>query len=313
MAPIQGITNYVYRNAYSRHFDGYDFAVTPFIRSCVVTRNNCTALQDVFPQHNDTKFDLIPQILSNTPRDFISIAKALFALGYKTVNLNLGCPIKHIRSKRRGAGLLPYPSEIMRMLNAIIPAIPNQLSIKVRLGSEHNREFIELVPLLNDLPLKDIIVHPRIGNQMYEGEVDLTAFAEILSLSKHPVIYSGDIDSPATFKRLVSRFPDISGWMIGRGGIANPFLPEQINKLRGGTAQDKLNRFISFHDELFDAYQKTLRKPVFVTNKMKELWRYWAKTFAGGDKLFKEIAETRSVDKYLFLVKEYFDSKPEML
>ncbi|MDD5491956.1 MAG: tRNA-dihydrouridine synthase family protein, partial [bacterium] len=182
-------------------------------------------------------------------------------MGYKTVNLNLGCPIKHIRSKRRGAGLLPYPSDIIEMLNKIIPAIPNQLSIKVRLGSEHNREFIDLLSLLNDLPLKDIIVHPRIGSQMYEGEVDLATFAEILALSKHPVIYNGDIDSPETFKRLASRFPDIGGWMIGRSGITNPFLPEQIKKLRGGTAQEKLNRFISLHDELFSSYQKSLSRP----------------------------------------------------
>lgn len=307
MAPIQGITDCVYRNAYSRLFAGYDFAVTPFIRSCVVTSNTCQALRDLFPQHNDTRFALIPQILSNTPSDFISIAKALFDLGYKTVNLNLGCPIRQVRSKRRGAGMLPFPTEIMGMLNTIIQAIPNQLSIKVRLGSENNREFIDLIPLLNDLPLKDIIVHPRIGSQMYEGEVDLTAFAEILFLSKHSIIYSGDIDSPETFKRLASRFPDISGWMIGRSGITNPFLPEQIKKLRGETAQEKLNRFISFHGELFDVYQKTLTRPALITDKMKALWSYWAKTFAGGDKFFKAISRTRSVNRYLFLVKKYFD------
>ncbi len=311
MAPIQGITNCEYRNVYSRLFAGYDFAVTPFIRSCVVTSNTCQALRDLFPKRNDTRFDLIPQILSNNPNDFISIAKALFDLGYKTVNLNLGCPIKQIRSKRRGAGMLPFPAEIMKMLNKIIPAIPNQLSVKVRLGSENSREFIALVPLLNDLPLKDIIVHPRIGSQMYEGEVDLAAFAEILALSKHSIIYSGDIDSPETFKRLVCCFPDISGWMIGRSGITNPFLPEQIKNLRGGTAQEKLNRFISFHGELFDAYQKTLSKPALITDKMKALWRYWTKTFTGGDKLFKAIAGTRSVDKYLFLVKKHFDSNPD--
>jgi len=170
LAPIQGITNCEYRNIYSRLFDGYDFAVTPFIRSCVVTSNTCQALRDLFPQRNNTRFALIPQILSNNPSDFISIAKALFALGYKTVNLNLGCPIKQIRSKRRGAGMLPFPVEVMGMLNTIIPAIPNQLSIKVRLGSENTREFIDLVPLLNELPLKDIIVHPRVGSQMYEGD-----------------------------------------------------------------------------------------------------------------------------------------------
>ncbi|MDD5132633.1 MAG: tRNA-dihydrouridine synthase family protein [bacterium] len=308
MAPIQGITNCEYRNAYSRFFAGYDLAVTPFIRSCVVTSNTCTALRDLFPRNNDTRFGIIPQILSNTPSDFISMAKALYELGYETVNLNLGCPIKHIRSKRRGAGLLPYPSEIMRMLNTVIPAIPNKLSIKVRLGSEHNRELIDLLPLLNDLPLKDIIVHPRIGSQMYEGEVDLATFAEILALSKHPVIYNGDIDSPETFGKLASRFPDISGWMIGRSGITNPFLPEQIKKLNSDTAREKLNRFISFHNEILAVYQGSLRRPALVTDKMKGLWRYWAKSFAGGDKFFKAISRTKSIDKYLIMVNRFFDT-----
>ncbi len=306
LAPILGITNCIYRNAYSRIFDGYDFAVTPFIKSCQVTKTMCTALRDLFPERNDTKFTLIPQILSNTPGDFISMANGLFDLGYKTVNWNLGCPIKQIRSKRRGAGMLPYPAEIMTMLNKIMPAISNQLSLKVRLGSENNREFIDLLPLLNDLPLKEIIVHPRIGSQMYEGEVDLTAFAEILSLSKHPVIYSGDIDSLETFNRLASRFPDIGGWMIGRSGITNPFLPEQIKNLRGDTSQEKLKRFISFHDEILTAYQKTLSGPGHLMDKMKELWRYWAKSFANGDKLFKAISKTRSIDRYSFLVQSFF-------
>ncbi|MDD5757119.1 MAG: tRNA-dihydrouridine synthase family protein [bacterium] len=314
MAPLQGITNCDYRNVYSRMFAGYDFAVAPFIRSCVVTSNTCTALRDLFPERNDTKIGLIPQILSNTPSDFISMAKALYDLGYKTVNLNLGCPIKHIRSKRRGAGLLPYPSEILGMLHKIIPAIPNQLSIKVRLGSENSREFIELLSFLNDLPLKDIIVHPRIGSQMYEGEVDLDAFAEVLSLSKHPVIYNGDIDSPETFKRLASRFPDITGWMIGRSGITNPFLPEKIKNLRSDTAQEKLKRFISFHDEILTAYQKTLSGPGHLMDKMKELWRYWAKSFKGGNKLFKAISKTRHLNNYLIIiVNKFFNSNPDYI
>lgn len=313
MAPILGVTNYIYRNAYSRSFEGYDFAVAPFIRSCAVTSNTCTALRDLFPERNDTRFGLIPQILSNTPSDFISMAKALYDLGYKTVNWNLGCPIKQVRNKRRGAGMLPYPAEIMAMLNTIIPAIPNQLSLKVRLGSENNREFIDLVPRLNDLPLKDIIVHPRIGSQMYEGEVDLTTFAEIVALSQHPVIYSGDIDSPETLQRLASRFPEVSGWMIGRSGITNPFLPEQLKNLPSESAQEKLNRFIKFHDDIFAEYQKALSGPAHLMDKMKELWRYWSRSFAGGDKLFKAISKTKYIDKYSFLVKQFFSTKPDML
>ena len=313
MAPIQGITNCVYRNVYSRLFEGYDFAVTPFIRNCNVISIKCKVLRDIFVQRNSATFDLIPQILSNSINDFINLSKIMFEMGYETVNWNLGCPHKKIRRKNRGAGLLSYPETIVKILDDVITAIPNQISLKVRLGNEKNNDLFTLLPMLNDFPVKNIIIHPRTGSQMYSGETDIDAFEECLSLTKHQVVYNGDINSFETFEYLANRFPTVNVWMIGRGGVINPFLPEQIKNLAADTEEKTRARFIEFHDELFDSYQKELSGPAHIIAKMKEMWSYWSKTFEGGNHVLHSIARTRNLNQYLSLVGKFFNNNPKLL
>ena len=313
MAPIQGITNCVYRNVYSRLFDGYDFAVTPFIRNCNVSSIKSKALRDILVQRNNADFELIPQILGKSTDDFISLSKIMFEMGYKTVNWNLGCPHKRIRRKNRGAGLLSNPETIVEILNKVITVIPNRISLKVRLGSEDNKELFKLLPLLNDFPLKNIIIHPRIGSQMYSGKVDISAFKKCLSLTTHAVVYNGDIDSLDTFRGLANRLPMVNMWMIGRGGVINPFLPEQIKNLTKDTDKKTNERFVEFHDELFASYQKELSGPAHIIAKMKEMWTYWSKAFEGGNHVLQSISRTRTVNQYASLAEKFFNDKPELL
>ncbi len=313
MAPIQGITNCVYRNVYSRLFDGYDFAIAPFIRNSNVGSAKSKILRDIFVARNSADFELIPQILSKSEEDFISLSKIMFELGYKTVNWNLGCPHKRIRSKNRGSGLLSEPGTVVEILNNVITKIPNEVSLKVRLGGEDNSELRNLLPRLDDFPLKNIIIHPRTGSQMYSGGVDIPAFEECLSLTKHTVVYNGDIDSLETFKRLADRLPTISMWMIGRGGITNPFLPERIKNVKTDANAKIIERFTEFHNELFDAYQKELSGPAHIIAKMKEMWRYWSMAFEGGDRVLKSVSRTKNVNQYTAMVEKFFSGKPELL
>lgn len=307
MAPIKGVTGCIYRNVYSRLFNGYDAALMPFIRN---TRGRSSALRDVLPERNDVSFELIPQILHKTPKDFIDLAKSLYEMGYETVNWNLGCPLLMVRRKKKGAGLLPYSDEIVDFLHEVIPAIPNQVSIKVRLGSEDKTDLLKLLPKLNDLPLKEIIIHPRTGKQLYAGVADIAAFEECLSLSKHTIVYNGDIDSLEKYKMLTKRFPTINRWMIGRGGITDPFLPEEIKDIKGDRGNGKLDRFLSFHDALLEAYQRELSGPAHLIGKMKEVWRYWAKAFKRGDRLFSKLSRTKSIKKYSVIVEQFFRNHP---
>ncbi len=310
MAPITGITNSIYRNVYSGLFDGYDRCITPFVRGSAVRKST---FRDVLPEKNDTGFELIPQILSKDPKSFISLSNGIFELGYKTVNWNLGCPLPMVRKKKRGSGLLPFASEIVKFLEEVIPRIHGPISLKVRLGCDDKEDLFKLLPLLNDLPLEEIIIHPRTGKQMYEGEADIPSFEESLSLTTHTVVYSGDIDSVGKFKALSKRFPAVNRWMIGRGGIVDPFLPEEIKGLTHNTDREKLNRFEKFHQEIFQAYRDTLSGPAHLIGKMKENWRYWVKAYENGEHLFLEIATARTIDKYRKSVENFFKEKPKLL
>ena len=313
MAPMRGVTNCVYRNVYSRLFGGYDFAVTPFIKNCNVLNIDSKVLRDIFVHRNNADFELIPQILSKNIEDFITLSKIMFGMGYKTVNWNLGCPYKKIRRKSRGAALLSEPETVVEILNKVVSAIPNHISLKVRLGNEDNNELFKLLPLLNDFPLKNIIIHPRTSSQMYSGEVDISAFEKCLSLTKHSVVYNGDIDSFDTFRDLASSLPGINMWMIGRGGVINPFLPEQIKNLTRDTGKKTMERFVRFHDELFETYKKELSGPAHVIAKMTELWSYWSQAFEGGNGVLRSVSRAKKVNQYVSIIDKFFYNEPELL
>ena len=313
MAPLQGVTNHVYRNAYSKEFFGYDLAVAPFIRSCEIRKSTKNPLRDILPERNCDRLKLVPQVLSNDPRTFILITQAIADLGYKTVNWNLGCPLSKIRNKKRGSGLLSEPEFIVDFLSQVVPRIPVSLSLKLRLGNETSNDILKLLPMIEGFALKEIIVHPRVGKEMYSYPADIETFSRCLELTEHRLIYNGDINSVETFNALNRRLNGVYGWMIGRGGIVNPFLPEEIKNLRVSTDNEKRHRFYSFLESVFLAYQQELSGPRHLMDKMKENWQWWSRAFVGGKQLFYQVSRIRKPDKYRAMVDNFFQQSPKLL
>ncbi|HSO18237.1 MAG TPA: tRNA-dihydrouridine synthase family protein [Desulfosarcina sp.] len=296
MAPLRGFTDAVFRNAFKRHFYGIDEAVAPFVTSIRGRRIKPSHLQDLAPAAN-RGLPVVPQILSNSADEFVCLANALGDLGYVEVNWNLGCPYPMVAKKMRGSGLLPHPDRVDRMLDAVLSRLSGRLSIKTRLGRHDAGEMAARLPVFNRYPLARVIVHPRTGVQMYDGSVDLEAFGVCLAGINHPVVYNGDINDVSTLRRLEVRFPEIAGWMLGRGILANPFLPEiacRENPRIGGAKQ----RFFDFHDHLIDAYSMRFSGPGHVLDRMKGLWRYFRHGFADGRRILKRIRKTDSLRRY---------------
>ncbi|MEX1327452.1 MAG: tRNA-dihydrouridine synthase family protein, partial [Desulfobacterales bacterium] len=227
LAPLRGFTDYIYRNTFTGHFDGFDGALAPFIPTVTADRFKPSHFKDILPENNPT-LPIVPQIIGNQSADFINLAVRLFDLGYTSVNWNLGCPFPMVAKKHRGSGLLPYPERIDAFLEKTVSSIPNRLSIKTRLGRRTINDIFKLMPIFNRYPLKEIIIHPRTGIQMYVGKTDLDTFERCLAQSVHRIIYNGDITDLKTFQDVFGRFEDIDGWMIGRGAVTNPFLPAII-------------------------------------------------------------------------------------
>jgi len=305
LAPMRGITDYIYRNTFSRHFDGFDAAVAPFIPTSKAIHAKASHLKDVLPENNSA-MPIIPQIIGNNPENFIPLARQLSDMGYKTVNWNLGCPFPMVAKKQRGSGLLPYPERIDCFLEKTVPAIPNRLSIKIRLGRKTADDLYKLIPIFNRYPLQDIIIHPRTGIQMYEGEPDLEAFARCLEMTHHRVMYNGDINDLSSFRNLADRFTTIKSWMIGRGAIIDPFLPGTIKNGKD-SFNNPLETFRCFYEELFEEYQQVFAGPGHLLERMKGFWTYFSQAFKDGRKIRKRIHRTLKLQRYLEIVERFFE------
>ena len=278
LAPLHGYTEAPFREALAEYFNGFDEAIAPFIALSPAERFNPIRLRDLKPARN-TRMDVVPQILGNDTVSFTQTARALFDMGYTRLNWNLGCPKRAIAAKQRGSGLLPYPDRINSILEKVIPLISQQVSVKLRLGLNHPDEIFPVMKVLNSFPLEAVIVHPRIGVEMYKKNVDLETFAKVLPLIKHPVIYNGDIFSGEDFLRLKLRFPSLAGWMIGRGALANPFLAEQMKGFDLPDSIVQKSRFIEFVNRLIEFYTAESRSKNYLLNRMKDNWGFFAFRF----------------------------------
>jgi tRNA-dihydrouridine synthase B len=306
LAPLQGMTDRIYRNLFPVYFKGVDLAIAPFISSSKKMKPTNNLLREFYPDRN-TGIPSIPQIMSSAPVDFAKLANALYDIGYGTVNWNLGCPFPMVVKKGRGAGLLCCPDSVEYFLEKAMPALKPKLSIKLRIGLKYPDEVLQLIPIFNRYPIAELIIHPRTALQMYEGEVDLDIFEQCLNLSQHGVVYNGDIDSSGKLEMLSKRFGSINRWMIGRGLLGNPFLAEEI-KFRAEKPYDEKIRILRvFHDQLFAEYSTILSGPAHITNKMKEVWTYMGSFIENREKIRKRINKTHHRDQYVDVVNKIFD------
>jgi tRNA-dihydrouridine synthase len=304
LAPLQGFTDRVFRNSFSRFFKGFDLSIAPFISALHGGRYKNKELRDVLPENNRL-LPVIPQIMGNDPDDFAAVAAALHDLGYTTVNWNLGCPYNMVAKKMKGSGLLCFPDVVDSFLDRVFPMVKTGISIKMRLGRYDHREIFTLMPVLNRYPLEEITIHPRTGVQMYEGTVDLDTFEEACAMCDHPVVYNGDIRSLGDFEKISRRLGSIDRWMIGRGVLTDPFLPLAI-KNGSDTIENKVELIRQFHDAYYQERLETLSGPIHVMDRMKSFWSYLAPSLEGGDELFKQIKKVRDPKVYDIRLEEFF-------
>ena len=214
--------------------------------------------------------------------------------------------IRGIAKKKKGSGLLCFPEMIDAFLDQVFPLLKTSLSIKMRLGRHDSNEVYDLMPILNRYPIEEITIHPRTGIQMYDGHVDLETFEQACRISTHKIIYNGDIRGINDYKMLAGRFDFIHTWMIGRGVLADPFLPMTI-KNGCDRVSDKMDRVKHFHDDYFQAMCENLSGPTHVTDRMKAFWSYLAPSLDGGDGFFKTIKKINDPVMYRYGVEDYFD------
>lgn len=293
LAPMEGITGFIYRNSYEKFFGGIDKYFAPFVVPNSSKSLKTKELRDVLPENNKG-INLVPQILTNDSEGFILTAKKLKDLGYDEINLNLGCPSGTVVGKKRGAGFLAHREELDKFLEEIFKIDNMKLSIKTRLGMDKPEEFYELIKIYNKYPMEELIIHPRTRQDFYGNKPNLEVFKDAISLSKNPVCYNGDIFTLEDHNKLVEAFPEIDKIMLGRGILANPAL---MNEILNNEFMDK-KVLKEFHDEVFSKYREVFNEDRNAMFRMKELWGYMIYMFSNNKKYAKKIKKAQKVVDY---------------
>ena len=326
-APLEGIGGYIYRNAQADYFEKADKYFSPFLAPNQNRSISPKEYKDIAPEHNEG-ITLVPQIMANNAEIFLKTAQELEQLGYKEINLNLGCPSRTVVTKYRGAGFLAKPDALEQFLEEVYSKLNIRLSLKTRLGMEDEEEFEHLLEIYNKFPVTELIIHPRVQTDYYKNTPRIESFLEALEKSKNPVVYNGDIFNKKKYQQVMKLISDaengldsiyenenaavekkddrdILGVMLGRGVLANPAL---FGEIRGTETLSK-DRLREFHDRLLADYTQEMSGERNVLFKMKELWFYLFWSFTNTDKYEKKIRKAQHLSDYRLVVKQLFSEQ----
>lgn len=296
-SPLQGFTDFRFRNAFHHYFGGIDTFYAPYIRLNGKLKIKQSYQNDLNPANN-TSLEVIPQVMTNDADEFLYVVKYVQSLGYKELNWNLGCPYPMVTKSGMGSGLICNPAKINEVLHKAHNESDIVVSMKMRMGYENAQEILEAFPVLDTYPLKNIAIHARIGKQLYKGGVDLDAFEKCIESTKHKLYYNGDITSVAAFKKIQERFPSINHFMMGRGLIADPFLPSMIKNNTTAYPKDRWKIFMEFHDTIYQQYEEYLSGPTPIKMKMLGFWEFFSQSFSNPKKTYKAIKKASNPRKY---------------
>lgn len=296
-APMEGITNYIYRNTHAEMFGFSDGYYAPFITPSDNEKINKKGLKDVVSENNIAKVTV--QVLTKDSEAFLKFAKKIKAEGFSEINLNLGCPYPTVVKKGKGAGFLAEPIALDEFLYQIFEKCDIDISIKTRAGFHSADELDALMEIYNKYSISLLVIHPRAREDFYKGEPDMEAFKRAYLVSKNKICYNGNIFSKEDFCRIEKGFSSLDSVMIGRGAVENPAI---FREIRGGEVL-KTEELILFSERLIENYRQTLRSDVFTMHKMKELWAIMMGNFPDEKKIAKAIKKANTVEEFMGAIK----------
>ena len=299
-APLQGHTDDVYRRIHHQLVGGIEHYYTPFVR---VEAGDIRSKdrRDIDPKNN-VGIPMIPQIIFKSLKEFLFLLNEMEALGYRAIDLNMGCPFPLQARHGRGSGLLAHP-DIVAEVADIIKARPElTFSVKMRLGWENTEEWTPILDILNDTPLAHIALHPRTGTQQYKGSIHREIFERFYETCRHPLLYNGDLTTLEQLHAMEKCYPRLAGLMIGRGLLARPTLAREYAERREWSHEEHIHTLRLLHSKLMEEYARIVKGEAQLHNKLRPYWEYTEPLI--GHKPHKKIMKSGNLRNYLNAIEE---------
>lgn len=316
-APLQGYTTGIYRKVHAEIFGGVDAYYAPFLRieNGHPREKDLRDLDGAIDCKLDGGFDSIggncnsvaraktvPQIIANSAGEFKVLADAILQKGFTEIDFNMGCPFPMQVSRHRGAGLLNDTrtvQEIMDEIARLSAAGTAKFSVKMRLGQDSPDEAFALLPILNNAPLTQITLHPRLGRQQYKGALDIPSFEKFYNECRHPLVYNGDITNVGQIRKIELGYPKLAGIMIGRGLLARPNLAAEYKAATDANAvseNELLSKILKMHGKLYEHTRSTYQGDSQILSHIRSFWDYLEPSLP--KKVFKKIQKAGKLNEY---------------
>ena len=319
LAPLEGVTDSIYRNTFMDYYGGVTKVFTPFLSPNSTKSFTTREFKDINPEKNDVSYT-VPQLLTNNAEHFLWAVGEIAALGFNEINFNLGCPSGTVVAKKKGSGLIYYPEDLDRILYEIFDGLESvcadkgasvpQISVKTRIGKNDPEEFYDILDIYNKYPISELTVHPRIQADFYREPVRYEFFDYAVEHSRAPLVFNGEIKTVSDIEAIAEKYNNVNAIMLGRGLIANPQLALEYDAAREDFEIQKFDydKFHSFHNDLLEQYIEILSGEKPVLHRMKEFWVYWQNLFSDSGKSVKKIRKANRIADYKSVIEMEFSN-----
>ena len=226
LAPMQDITDLPFWRVMTR-YGGPDVYYTEYFRVHRDSRPEKYILRSI--DENPTGRPVIAQMIGQDIEALRRTAVELQKRAIAGVDINLGCPAPIVCKKDAGGGLLRHPAKVDAILREVREAVHLRFTVKTRIGFDAPEEFPALLDIFRRHPIDALTVHGRTVREMYKPVLHEVAIARAARLMPCPVFANGNVRDVASARAMVEA-TGVSGLMIGRGAIRNPWIFEQIRE-----------------------------------------------------------------------------------
>ena len=291
LAPMEGVTDMVFRQVIAKA-GRPDLFFTEFTNVSSYAsekgRNNALERLEIAPSDSP----IIAQIWGKEPEHFAETAKALELLGFSGVDINFGCPDKNVNKAGGGAAMIKTPELAVECFRNAKANTNLLVSIKTRLGWSLVDEYKEWLPLLLNEHPAALTVHLRTKKEMSKVPAHYELVPEIVKMRDEispetKLVINGDIRDKKHALELHKKYPEVDGFMIGRGVFANPYCFTDYQASR-----EDLMGLLNLHLDLYEEYSKNHQVSY---EPLKHYYKIYINNFPGASEMRVELMETHSI------------------
>jgi tRNA-dihydrouridine synthase B len=331
VAPMAGMTDTAFRRLVKRQ-GGCGLVVTEMVSSEGLVRGIDRTLE--YAEYTEEERPVSIQIFGGDPEKMADAAQIVEGMGADIVDVNMGCPVPKIAKHNAGCSLMREPEHAATVINAMAKAVKIPVTVKMRAGwNEKLRNAPELARMVQDAGAAAVTIHGRTAEQSYKGVADWDLVARIAEQLTIPVLGSGDCIEP---EQIIERVGTISGVLVGRGVLRNPWILAQAADIAAGRpprvvaraergqflldyiellVNERVNEATGFrhtaprHDTSLDgdsAVAPARGRERWVINKVRALMSWYSKGLDGGSQLRVQVNSAENLHQLRDLIHAFF-------